>query len=36
VEYIVTNDADLRDRLLDANVSVIGLRGKNKLTIIQP
>jgi rRNA-processing protein FCF1 len=36
VEYVVTNDVDLRDRLHDADVSVIGLRGKNKLTIIQP
>lgn len=32
----VTNDRPLRERLLDAGVSVIGLRGKNKLERIQP
>ena len=32
----VTNDQALRDRLLDAGVSVIGLRGKNKLVLTQP
>jgi rRNA-processing protein FCF1 len=32
----VTNDGPLRDRLLDAGVSVIGLRGKNKLALTQP
>ena len=36
VAYVVTNDQPLRDRLLDAGVSVIGLRGKNKLAITQP
>ena len=34
--HVVTNDTPLRNRLLDANVSVIGLRGKNKLAITQP
>ena len=34
--HAVTNDAELRHRLLDAGVSVIGLRGKNKLGITQP
>jgi len=32
----VTNDQPLRDRLLAADVSVIGLRGKNKLAFTQP
>lgn len=32
----VTNDQPLRERLLDAGVSVIGLRGKNKLELTQP
>ena len=31
----VTNDRPLRDRLLAADVSVIGLRGKNKLALTQ-
>jgi rRNA-processing protein FCF1 len=35
-EYVVTNDQGLRDRLLDAGVPVIGLRGQNKLAITQP
>ena len=30
---VVTNDLPLRDRLLDAGVSVIGLRAKNKLEL---
>jgi rRNA-processing protein FCF1 len=36
VTHAVTNDGPLQDRLLDAGVSVIGLRGKNKLAITQP
>ncbi len=31
--YVVTNDRPLRDRLLAAGVDVIGLRGRNTLTI---
>ena len=36
VEYVVTNDLPLRDRVLDAGVPVIALRGRNKLAITQP
>jgi rRNA-processing protein FCF1 len=36
VDYVVTNDKPLRDRVLDADVPVIGLRGKNKLAVTQP
>ncbi|MFB6154152.1 MAG: PIN domain-containing protein [Halodesulfurarchaeum sp.] len=36
VEAVVTNDAPLRERLLDAGVPVIHLRGRNKLTRTQP
>ncbi|WP_227374714.1 PIN domain-containing protein [Haladaptatus halobius] len=36
VDFIVTNDAPLRNRLLDAGVPVIHIRGQNKLTITQP
>jgi len=32
----VTNDRPLRDRLLDADIPVIGLREKNKLALTQP
>jgi rRNA-processing protein FCF1 len=32
----VTNDGPLRGRLLDAGVSVIGLREQNKLALTQP
>ncbi|MFB6143365.1 MAG: PIN domain-containing protein [Halorientalis sp.] len=35
-DCVVTNDRALRDRLLDAGVPVIGLRGRNKLAITQP
>lgn len=35
VEYVVTNDAPLRERLRDRGVPVIGLRGRNKLAITQ-
>ncbi len=36
VDAVVTNDAPLRDRLLDAGVQVIHLRGRNQLTRTQP
>jgi uncharacterized protein len=36
VEYVVTNDGPLRERLLDAGVPVIGLRGRNELAVTQP
>ncbi|WP_121820650.1 PIN domain-containing protein [Halostella salina] len=35
-DYVVTNDRPLRDRVLDADVPVIGLRGKHKLAVTQP
>lgn len=35
-DYVVTNDAPLRDRLLERGVRVIGLRGRNELKIIEP
>jgi rRNA-processing protein FCF1 len=35
-EYVVTNDRDLRERLLGEDVPVISLRGQNKLAITQP
>lgn len=34
--YVVTNDGPLRERVLDAGVPVIGLRGRNELAITQP
>ncbi len=36
VAHVVTNDADLKARLLDAGVSVISLRGRHELAITQP
>jgi len=36
VTHAVTNDAPLQERLLGAGVSVISLRGRNKLGITQP
>jgi rRNA-processing protein FCF1 len=36
VDAVVTNDGPLRQRLLDAGVPVIHLRGRNQLTITQP
>jgi len=36
VDHAVTNDGPLQDRLLERGVSVISLRGQNKLTITQP
>ncbi|MFP8951504.1 PIN domain-containing protein [Natrialbaceae archaeon A-arb3/5] len=35
-DYVVTNDRPLCDRVLEANVPVIALRGRNKLAITQP
>jgi rRNA-processing protein FCF1 len=36
VDAVVTNDGPLKDRLLDAGVPVIHLRGRNQLTTTQP
>ncbi|MFW6018869.1 MAG: PIN domain-containing protein [Halapricum sp.] len=36
VEYAVTNDRPLRERLLEAGVPVISLRGEHKLAITHP
>jgi len=36
VTHVVTNDAPLQERVLDRGVSVISLRGRNKLAITQP
>ena len=36
VDAVVTNDAPLRSRLLDAGVPVIHLRGRNQLTRTNP
>jgi rRNA-processing protein FCF1 len=36
VAHVVTNDDELRRRLLDAGVSVIRLRGQHKLDITRP
>jgi len=35
-EFVVTNDGPLQDRVLDAGVPVIALRGSNKLAITRP
>ena len=35
-DYVVTNDQPLRDRVLDAEVPVISLRGTNTLAITEP
>lgn len=35
-DYVVTNDLPLRDRVLDRGCRAIGLRGRNKLGIIEP
>jgi len=35
-DYVVTNDAPLRDRVLDRGVPVISLRGSNTLAITEP
>jgi len=34
--HVVTNDGPLKQRVLDAGVSVISLRGRSKLAITQP
>ncbi|WP_247731158.1 PIN domain-containing protein [Halovivax limisalsi] len=36
VDYVVTNDRPLRERVLETGVPVIALRGRNKLQITQP
>ncbi len=36
VDYVVTNDRPLRDRVLVASIPVLALRGRNKLAITQP
>lgn len=36
IDYVVTNDRPLRDRLLSAGVPVIGVRGRNTLAITTP
>jgi len=36
VDAVVTNDRPLRERVLDASVPVIALRGTNKLDITRP
>jgi rRNA-processing protein FCF1 len=36
VAHVVTNDEALQERLIDAGVSVIRLRGQHKLAITQP
>ncbi|SFS40364.1 PIN domain-containing protein [Halostagnicola kamekurae] len=36
VDYVVTNDRPLRDRVLEARRPVIALRGRNKLAVTQP
>jgi hypothetical protein len=35
-DYVVTDDRPLRGRLLDRNVPVVGLRGRNTLAITEP
>ena len=36
VDYVVTNDRPLRDRLLAVGVPVVGVRGRNALAITRP
>ena len=36
IEYVVTNDGPLGERVLAAGNPVIGLRGRNKLAVTQP
>ncbi len=36
VDYVVTNDRPLGERVLETNIPVIALRGRNKLAITQP
>jgi hypothetical protein len=35
-DYVVTDDSPLRGRLLDRNVPVVGVRGRNTLAITEP
>lgn len=35
-DYVVTNDRPLRERLLEAKIPVISLRGRNKLELTEP
>ncbi|MFC6725781.1 DUF188 domain-containing protein, partial [Halobium palmae] len=35
-DWVVTNDEPLRDRLLERDVRVIGLRGRNELAVTEP
>jgi rRNA-processing protein FCF1 len=35
-DHVVTNDRPLKERLLEAGVPVIGLRGRNKLAVTRP
>ncbi|MFC6716393.1 PIN domain-containing protein [Natrialbaceae archaeon GCM10025810] len=36
VDYVVTNDLALRDRVLEERIPVLALRGRNKLAITRP
>ena len=36
IDYVVTNDLSLRDRLLGAGIPVVGVRGQNTLHIMEP
>lgn len=36
VAYVATNDLGLRDRVLSEDVSVLALRGRNKLAVTRP
>ena len=36
VDYVVTNDAALRHRVLDTGIPVISLRGRTQMEIIHP
>lgn len=36
IDYVVTNDRELRERVLAIGIPVIGVRGQNTLTIMEP
>lgn len=36
IEFVVTNDRELRERVLASGIPVIGVRGSNTLTIMEP
>ncbi len=36
IDYVVTNDRELREQVLASGVPVIGVRGANTLTIMEP